>query len=100
MAFKSTLVAAVLAASSLSFSGAANAAPVGPKTVNVEHSQLEQVHYRGYRHCHGPRWNRHCHGGRAYRSYGYGSPGVSIYIGKRGYGHRHRDHRDHRDHRR
>ncbi len=96
MALKSTLVAAAFAAvTSLSFAGSANALPAVPNGVNVDQSsQLEQVHYRGYRHCHWRHGHRHCHGGRAYRSYGY-TPGVSIYIGKgkrHGYGHR-RHHR-------
>lgn len=94
MALKSTRVAAVLAAATLSFVGTANALPAGPKSQGVEHSQIEQVHYRGYRHCHWRHGHRHCHGERTYRRYGYG-PGVSIYIGKR-YGHRHRGHRHYR----
>ena len=39
--------------------GAATAAAVQPAAANG----IEKVHYRRYRHCHGPSWDRWCHGG-------------------------------------
>ncbi|WP_291177628.1 hypothetical protein [Hyphomicrobium sp.] len=94
---KATIVAAALAAASLSFGGAANAAPVGSigKAVSTQQTadHLQQVRYRKY-HKH-----RHYHR-RGYRHRGYGyyrpyrRPGFGIYIGPRygyygyGYGHR------------
>lgn len=95
---KATILAAAMAAASLSFGGAANAAPVGPigKALATEQMNLQQVHYRPYRHCHRRYGRRWCHGGyRRHGYYGYGyRPGFSIFIGPR-YGHYHR-HRHHR----
>ncbi|WP_139247811.1 hypothetical protein [Hyphomicrobium sp. CS1GBMeth3] len=96
---RATFIAVALAAASLSFGGAANAAPVGPigKALATEQINLEQVHYRPYRHCHRRYGRRFCHGG--YRRYGYG-PGIGIYIGPRyGHFHRHRHHHRHWRHR-
>jgi len=86
--------------------GSAQALPAAkaPDT-SAERSNLEQVHWRRYRHCHWRYGYRRCHGGYAYRpygySYGYGypyyrrpyysygySPGFSLYIGPRYRGYR------------
>jgi hypothetical protein len=94
MTYKATFVAVALAAASLGFGGSAGAAPLGNTTVNTEHTQLQKVHYRNYRHCHWRNGRRWCHGGyrRGYRG-NYG-PGISLYIGPRwGWGRRH--HRRH-----
>ncbi len=94
---KATFLAATLAAASLSLGGNANAAPVGAigKAVSTEQTNnLQQVHYRSYRHCHRGKYGRRwCHSGyRRYGYYDYGyQPGFSIYIGPRfGHHHRHR----------
>lgn len=58
--------------------GAATAAAVQPAAANG----IEKVHYRRYRHCHGPSWDRWCHGGKRYYR-GYYGPGVNIYVGPR-----------------
>jgi hypothetical protein len=61
----------------------ASAAPVNPSAISPAAAtpsagELQQVHYRRYRHCHGPRWNRWCHGARRWRGSG---PGINLYIG-------------------
>lgn len=90
-AMRATILAAAMAAASLSFGANANAAPVGGamgKAVSTEQtSNLEQVHNRRYH-------RRHRYYRRGYRNRGYGHyrgyrsrPGFSIYIGPRyGYG--------------
>jgi len=89
MTMKATFVAAALAAAALSFGGTANAAPIGvaAKAVSTaDQSNLQQVHYRRYKHRHYRKYRGHRYG--YYR--GYRRPGVSIYIGPRyGYGRRH-----------
>ena len=99
MTYKATIVAAVLAAAAASFAPAANAGPLGAfqKNSNVERSDLQQVHWRGYRHCHRRYGRRYCHGGyRGYRHYGYG-PGITLRFGfgPRWHRHRHHHHRRH-----
>jgi hypothetical protein len=48
---------------------------------------LQNIHWRRYRHCHGPRWDRWCHG----RRYGYSyAPSINLYVGPR-YRYRGRD---------
>jgi outer membrane lipoprotein-sorting protein len=86
---KATFLAATLAAASLSFGGAASAAPVGAigKAVSTEQTSLQQVHYRRYKHRHYRKYRHNRYG--YYR--GYRRPGVSLYIGPR-YGH-YRHHR-------
>lgn len=91
---KATIVAAALAAASLSFGGAVHAAPVGAlgKAVSTQQTanDVQQVRHRKY-HKH-RKYHR-----RGYRHRGYGyyrpyRPGFGIYIGPRyghyGYGHR------------
>jgi hypothetical protein len=98
MTYKATLLAAVIAAASLHFGGtAANAAPVGAlkQTINVERTELQQIDWRPYRHCHRRHWRKWCHGGRRYGYYN-SSPGFSIYIGRPRHGHRHHHRRHHR----
>lgn len=98
---KGTILAAALAAASLAFGGTVNAAPVGAigKAVSAEQMNLQQVDYRGYRHCHRRHGRRWCHEGyRRHSYYGYGyRPGFSVYIGPRWGSHRH--HRRHGRHR-
>lgn len=94
MTYKATILAAVLAAASLHLGGAsANAAPVGPiqKAADTQRSDLQQVDWRPYRHCHRRHGRKWCHGGAANRGYGYYGyrPGVSLYIGPRYKHHRH-----------
>lgn len=90
MMLKSSMIAAVFAVAALQFGGtAANAGPVVAgfaKSTVVDRAELQQVHYRPYRHCHWRWGRRYCHGG--YR------PGVGLYFGP---GYRHRYH--HRHHR-
>lgn len=95
--YKATILAAALAAASLSFGGSAGASPVGAigKAVSTDHVNLQQVDWRPYRHCHWRHGRRWCHGGR--RHSGYYGPGVSLYFG-RGWGHRHHHHRHHGHH--
>ncbi|MGE0025331.1 MAG: hypothetical protein AB7S70_17050 [Hyphomicrobium sp.] len=89
MTMKATFVAAALAAAALSFGGTANAAPIGApaKAVSTaDQSNLQQVHYRRYKHRHYRHYRKYR--GHRYGYYrGYRRPGVSIYIGPR-YGHR------------
>lgn len=87
---KATILAATLAAASLSLGGAASAAPVGPlaKAVSTDQANLQQVHYRKYKHRH---YRKHRHNRYGYYR-GYRRPGVSIYIGPR-YGYYNRYHR-------
>ena len=96
---KATIAAIVVAAASLSFGGAVNAAPVGAaaKAVTTDQSttNLQQVrHRKWHRHRHYNRrhWRHHRHG--YYR--GYRRPGFSLYIGPGyGYGYHRRHHRHH-----
>ena len=87
---KATILAAALAVGSLALGGTANAGPIGSaaKAVStIDQSNLNQVHYRRYKHRHYRKYRHNRYG--YYR--GYRRPGVSIYIGPRyGYGHRHR----------
>lgn len=87
---KATILAAALAAGSLALGGTANAAPIGSavKAVSTtDQSNLQQVHYRRYKHRHYRKYRHNRYG--YYR--GYRRPGVSLYIGPSyGYGHRHR----------
>lgn len=94
MTIKATVLAAAMAAASLSFAGTANAAPLGAAgnaVSTADQSNLQQVHYRKYKHRH---YRKHSHY-RKYRGHRYGyyrgyrRPGVSIYIGPR-YGHNRR----------
>ena len=90
---KATILAAAMAAASLSFGGAANAAPMGAAgkaAVNTEQtSNVQDVRHRRYhRHRH---YHRRGYRHRGYGYYrGYRRPGFSIYVGPRYYGHRHR----------
>jgi hypothetical protein len=63
---RSLLGAAALLTAGLFTSGTANAASLtGAASLNPENRQglTQQVDFRGYRHCHGPRWDRVCHRG-------------------------------------
>lgn len=94
---KSTLAAVAAGVlMALGLSAPASAAPMVPAAAvatDVAQSGVTPVHYRPYRHCHGPRWNRWCHGPHYNNYY---SPGVSIYIGPRYKWRKH--HRHHRFH--
>lgn len=80
----------------------AQAAPVGNVATvgQTAGSQVENVDYRGYRHCHWRNGRKLCHGARGYR-YRSG-PSFGIYIGPRhsyhrGWrGHKHRGWKRHR----
>lgn len=85
--YKASIVAAALAAASLSFGATANAAPVGSavgKVVSTEQAtNLEQVgrrHYRKHRKYHRRGYRHRGHG--YYRGY-RPRPGFGIYIGPR-----------------
>jgi hypothetical protein len=54
-------------------------------------SLLQDVHWRRYWHCHGPRWDRRCHGAR--RHWRHFHPRWRHH-GRRDGWHRHRGHRD------
>lgn len=89
-AMKASILAAALAAASLTLGGTANASPLAGagKAVSAEQTtNLQQVHYRKYKHRHYRKYRRNRYG--YYR--GYRRPGVSIYIGPRYgyYGRRH-----------
>jgi hypothetical protein len=96
MTLKSTMIAAAFALGALQFSGAsAHAAPMPAaglaKSIAVDQTGLQQVHWRPYRHCHWRWGRRYCHGG--YR------PRVGLYFGPGyyyGYRHHHRHFRHHR----
>jgi hypothetical protein len=63
---RSTLAAAALLTMGLFASGTANAAPLaGATSLSPEAQQgtVQKVDFRGFRHCHGPRWDRTCHSG-------------------------------------
>jgi hypothetical protein len=76
----------------------ASSAPVSNadtlRQIGLAPTNIEQVHWRSYRHCHWRYGWRRCHGGyaRYYRPYYYGSPGIYLRFG----GHRH--HRHHHRH--
>ncbi len=84
MTIKNMIAALALAFSASMFGHAAMAAPVSPTHGFATTQKLtENVHYRGYRHCHRRYGRRRCHGGYAY----YGGP--SIYLGFGGRRHHH-----------
>jgi hypothetical protein len=94
MTYKTTIFAAAFAVAALQFGGtAANASPMAgfAKSVTVDGAEVQQIHWRSYRHCHWRYGRRYCHGG--YR------PGVRLYYGP-SYHRNHRYHRYHRHHRR
>lgn len=94
-------VAALAAAGGVvGFAASANAGPLSSATVNGGVSSTsgiaEQVHDRGYRHCHWRGGFERCHGGYGYRHYDgpryghrhegrrYGDrPGIHLYFGSR-----------------
>jgi hypothetical protein len=61
---KNLLGAAVLLAAGVALPGAGNAASLPDASSLSPSRQVEQIDFRGYRHCHGPRWDRRCHGGK------------------------------------
>ena len=65
-----------------------NAAPLAPSrpAVAPESSGVQNVHWRGYRHCHWRDGERWCHGGGYDRDYDRG--GIVLRFGSR---HRHHD---------
>jgi hypothetical protein len=69
---KGLIIAAALSAMALSTAGASTAAPalgqLGGVKAAVGGTQLEQVHYRKYRHSHNRRWNKNR--GWKHRRYG------------------------------
>jgi hypothetical protein len=96
MELKKLLAVAAFAASACFTSTVASAAPIAPAK-DVLRGQTagltDQVHYRGFRHCHNRWGHRRCHGGYSYYRYG----GPSIYLGfgggRRHWGGGHRHHR-------
>lgn len=61
--------AAILASGLFALPGAANAASMADAAAlsgAAQNGLVETVHFRPYRHCHGPRWRRDCHGGRLF----------------------------------
>jgi len=62
-----------------------SAAPMSAPTDIAASGIAEQVHWRGYRHCHWRGGYRRCHGGQYYGGTYWGGPG--LYFG-RGWGRR------------
>ena len=74
----------------------ATAAPLSTApAIGNEASNVSNVHWRSWRHCHWRHGERFCHGGR--RHWDNGGPGINLYIGgKRRHHHdRHDRHGDH-----
>ena len=98
MRILSILSAAAMCIAGLMMTSPASAAPLGAVALQAaaqSDSAAQQVHWRGYRHCHWRHGRRYCHGRRYGRVYGW--PGVGIYVGPRHH-HRHHWHRGHHRH--
>ena len=68
----SLLVCALVAASIVTGSGRVDAGTIpaaGLGSIAPPHADMQRVHWRGYWHCHGPRWDARCHGARRYWGY-------------------------------
>jgi hypothetical protein len=98
---KIVAVAASIAGLLLVGSVSASSAPLANadtlRQAGLAPTNIEQVHWRGYRHCHWRYGYRRCHGGHYYRPYPYWGWGPGIHF-RFGGGHRHHFH--HRHHRR
>jgi hypothetical protein len=58
--------AAILGAGFLALPGAANAGALADSAslaAQASGSTVQQIDFKPFRHCHGPRWDRRCHGG-------------------------------------
>jgi hypothetical protein len=77
------VLALALAAATAGFSAPASAAPAVPALgteLTTTTLGAENIDWRPYRHCHGPRWNRWCHGGRRWHRRHHRHRGVRVYV--------------------
>lgn len=78
---------------------AASAAPLATAPpLAGQSSDVENIHWRGWRHCHWRHGDRFCHGGRRWGR-DFDGPGIYLNFGDR-HGHRHHHHDGDRHHNR